>query len=61
MQDEKRELPNMTATEVANAALPNFPTHGILADMVEREISLLQETRHRKHAPLKDLPPLKRE
>lgn len=43
MQDEKRELPNMTATEVANADLPSFPTHGILADMVEREISLLKD------------------
>jgi hypothetical protein len=38
-QDEK---PNMTATEVQNAKQPPFPGHGTIADMVDREIALLE-------------------
>jgi len=41
-QDEKRELPNMTATEVQNAKQPPFSVHGTIADMVDREIAALE-------------------
>jgi len=40
-QDEKREHPNMTATEAQNAMPAALPTHGIITDMVDREAFLL--------------------
>lgn len=35
------EVPNVTATEILNAVSLQMPVHGIISDMLDREIALL--------------------
>ncbi len=43
MTDKLIEASNVTATEIANAKHPDAPVHGVISDMVDREIAALRD------------------